>query len=107
MLNIDYEELVKDENSNTEVTITKNKSITVYVGKYVDEESKVSYYVMLPDSELLCSLSETVGEELFKALEADFSSTLVAPVLESDAVQFKIEYGANNHTGKVPYSDHV
>jgi len=96
VLNIDYQEEVKsDDNSDAMVTIKKDKSQTIYIGKYIDEESKTSYYIMIPDCDLLFELGESVAKALFDALDADFSSKLVSPVLENDALQFKIEYGSN------------
>ena len=93
VLKVVYNEKVENNSSDTSVNVETEKSYSVNIGKYTTEDGKVEYYVMLDGSKILYEL--TGGAALFAAMEADFASKLVCPILADDAVSFKIEIGTN------------
>ena len=91
VIKVKYQEPIKAEDGSTNVTETKNGSYTIYIGKTVGEDSKEIFYTMFDDSDLLYSVSS--ADTFFKAIEADFESKLVCPVLADDNNHFKVERG--------------
>lgn len=95
-LTVKFEEEIKDDSSGTSVTVKKKDSYTIYIGKSVDEEGKTVYYSMFDNSDILYGLNK--GDELYKALEADFKTDLVCPLNSNDTDYFKVEYDGAVHS---------
>ncbi|MBQ6702609.1 MAG: DUF4340 domain-containing protein [Clostridia bacterium] len=93
---IDYEVAVGEDNTDTSVNVTAKKNCKINIGRYVNEEGKTEYFANVDGSLLLYELRG--GEELFTALEADFESKLVCPVLADGIVSFTVEAGEKAKT---------
>ena len=95
-LYIDYEVAVGENNADTSVNVTAKKNCKINIGRYVNEEGKTEYFANVDGSLLLYELRG--GEALFGAIEADFESKLVCPVLADGVISFTAEAGEKTKT---------
>ncbi len=93
VLNVTFKEEVKSDNSNTSVSVMKENSYSLKIGKGVDEDGKEKYYAMLDGSDILYEISG--GAAFFESISADFVSKLVCPLSPDETVSFKVEIGTN------------
>ncbi len=86
-----YYEEVSDETTGT--SVKNEKTYSINIGRYTNEDSEVSYYATVDSSYALYQIDETLGKALFDSIDVEFESDLVSPMLSEKVESFKCEIG--------------
>ncbi len=93
---VTYDEKYVDNTSSSNINVSNEKVYSFSLGFFEDEETKAKVYcVREKDSLIVYTVSDSAGEKLFAALNAELDSKYVCPVPSETVETFTLEKQGN------------